>query len=205
MVIFFGSYARGEWVEDYQEKYEYVSDFDILVITKDRISAKRDKKWRELDRELAVNKDLTRTSIIQHSIGFVNDKIETNNYFFTDILKEGILLFDSENFKLSEPKSLNPEERQKKANNAFKHWFESANLFLETAFIQIEKTWFKNAAFELHQATERYYAAILLVFTDYKPRTHDIEELGNQVGKLHPDFVTVFPRSTPRKTGYLNF
>jgi uncharacterized protein len=197
MIILFGSYARGEWVEDYQEKYEYVSDFDILVITKDRISAKRDKKWRELDKELAGNKDITRTSIIQHSIGFVNDKIETNNYFFTDILKEGILLFDSENFKLSEPKNMNPEERQKKATNAFKHWFESANLFLETAFIQIEKTWFKNAAFELHQATERYYAAVLLVFTDYKPRTHDIEELGNQVGKLHPDFATVFPRSTP--------
>jgi len=51
MIILFGSDARGEWVEDYQEKYEYVSDFGILVITKDRISAKRDKKWRELDKE----------------------------------------------------------------------------------------------------------------------------------------------------------
>jgi predicted nucleotidyltransferase len=40
MIILFGSYARGDWVEDYQEKYEYVSDFDILIVTKDRHTAK---------------------------------------------------------------------------------------------------------------------------------------------------------------------
>ncbi len=202
MIILFGSYARGEWVEDYQEKYEYVSDFDILVITKDRISAKRDKKWRKLDKELAGNKDITRTSIIQHSIGFVNDKIETNSYFFVDILKEGILLFDSENFKLSEPKSMNPEERQKKAKGHFGNWFTSASHFLEGFEMYFQKgednlTYYKEAAFLLHQTTERLYTSILLVFTDYKPKIHDIEELGNQVGKLHPDFATVFSRSTP--------
>ena len=38
MIILFGSYARGEWVEDiYTEghiTYEYISDFDILVLTR---------------------------------------------------------------------------------------------------------------------------------------------------------------------------
>ncbi len=43
MIILFGSYARGDWVEDYQEKYEYVSDFDILIVTKDRHTAKQGK------------------------------------------------------------------------------------------------------------------------------------------------------------------
>jgi HEPN domain-containing protein len=190
------------WVEDYQEKYEYVSDFDILVITKDRLSAKRDKKWRELDKEIADNKDITRTSIIQHSIGFVNDKIEQNQYFFIDILKEGIMLFDSKNFKLSEPKNMKPEERQKKARNSFELWFESANHFFEGFEIFFQKgennlAYYKKAAFELHQATERFYTAILLVFTDYKPKIHDIEELGKQIEKLRPDFATVFPRNTP--------
>jgi HEPN domain-containing protein/predicted nucleotidyltransferase len=196
MIILFGSHARGDWVEDYQETYEYVSDFDILVITKDRRAAKGQKKWRELDKELTANEDITKTNIIQHSVWFVNDKIERNYYFFVDILKEGIMLFDSGNFSLSEPKIMNPEERKKKASSAFEHWFESANRFFETAYIHIEKIWFKEAAFNLHQATERYYSTILLVFTDYKPRTHDIEELGKQVEKLHHDFVTVFPKKT---------
>jgi len=196
MIILFGSYARGDWVEDYQEKYEYVSDFDILIVTKDKNSAKQVKKSRELEEELMANEDITRTSIIYHSIGFVNDKIERNYYFFVDILKEGVILFDSGKFSLSEPKELNPAQRVEKSTEEFEHWFEGASRFLETAYIQIEKTWYKEAAFLLHQATERYYAAILLVFTDYKPRIHDIEILGNQVIKQHAEFSTIFPLIT---------
>ena len=40
-------------------------------------------------------------------------------------------------------------------------------------------------AFELHQATERCYAAIWLVFWDYKPKTHDLEKLAKRVRVLH--------------------
>lgn len=201
MIILFGSYARGDWVEDYQETHEYISDFDILIITKDKNSAKQVKKSRELDKELMANAEITRTSIIYHSIGFVNDKIERNYYFFVDILKEGVLLFDSGNFRLSKPKNLNPAQRVEKSTEEFEHWFDSANLFLETFEFLCQKAdgrsvYYNNAAFELHQATERYYAAILLVFTDYKPRIHDIEILGNQVEKLNTNFVTVFPRRT---------
>jgi len=201
MIILFGSYARGDWVEDYQEKYEYVSDFDILIITKDKNSAKQVKKSRELEEELMANEDITRTSIIYHSIGFVNDKIERNYYFFVDILKEGVMLFDSGKFNLSEPKDLNPAQRVEKSTEEFEHWFESANNFLEAFEFFFQKgenklTYYNNAAFELHQATERYYAAILLVFTDYKPRIHDIEILGNQVVKQHAEFGTVFPMIT---------
>ncbi|MCF0065756.1 HEPN domain-containing protein [Dyadobacter chenwenxiniae] len=201
MIILFGSYARGDWVEDYQEKYEYVSDFDILIVTKDKNSAKQVKKSRELDEELMADDEITRTSIIYHSIGFVNDKIERNYYFFVDILKEGIMLFDSGKFSLSEPKNLNPEQRVEKATEQFEHWFESANHFFEAFEFFFQKgenkiTYYNNAAFELHQATERFYAAILLVFTDYKPRIHDIEILGQHVIKQHAEFATVFPMST---------
>ena len=35
-----------------------------------------------------------------------------------------------------------------------------------------------------------------LVFTDYKPRIHDIEILGNQVIKQHAEFAAVFPMTT---------
>lgn len=201
MIILFGSYARGDWVEDYQEKYEYVSDFDILIVTKDKNSAKQVKKSRELEEELMAKEEITRTSIIYHSIGFVNDKIERNYYFFVDILKEGIMLFDSEKFSLSEPKDLNPAQRVEKSTEEFEHWFESANLFLKgfEFFFQTSEgktAYYNKAAFELHQATERYYAAILLVFTDYKPRIHDIEILGNQVVKQHAEFGAVFPMST---------
>jgi predicted nucleotidyltransferase/HEPN domain-containing protein len=196
MIILFGSYARGDWVEDYQEKYEYVSDFDILIVTKNRLSAKQGKKWWDLEKELMANEDITRTSIIYHSIGFVNDKIERNYYFFVDILKEGVILFDSGKFTLSEPKDLNPTQRVEKSTEEFEHWFESASNFFLSYQDTFNRANFKEAAFLLHQTTERFYAAILLVFTDYKPRIHDIEILGNQVNKLHSEFATVFPMTT---------
>lgn len=196
MIILFGSYARGDWVEDYQEKYEYVSDFDILIVTKDKNAAKQVKKSRELDKELMANEAITRTSIIYHSIDFVNDKIERNYYFFVDILKEGIMLFDSGKFALSEPKNLDPAQRVEKSTEEFEHWFESASNFFLSYQDTFNRANFKEAAFLLHQTTERFYAAILLVFTDYKPRIHDIEILGNQVEKLNTNFATVFPKTT---------
>ncbi|MEO6285884.1 MAG: HEPN domain-containing protein [Dyadobacter sp.] len=199
MIILFGSHARGDWVEDFQETYEYVSDYDILVITKDRKSAKDGEKWWDLSKKLNGNEENTRTTIIQHSIGFVNDKIERNEYFFVDILREGIMLFDSGKFQLSEPKNMNPEERQKKAKQQFEPWFKNANSFLRTFAFNFGEDDFAVAAFQLHQATERYYATVLLVFTDYKPKIHDIEKLGNQVEKLHSAFGTVFPKNSPEE------
>ena len=201
MIILFGSYARGEWVEDYQENHDYVSDYDILVITADRKTAKRNKKWRDLEAQLRDHKEITKTNIIHHSIGFVNDRIEKQNYFFLDILNEGIVLYDSGKCELSEPKELSPTERQSKAQEEFDHWFESASVFLENSEFNLSKgdekqVYLNNAAFELHQAVERYYAAVLLVFTDYKPRTHDIEDMGQQAAKQHSDFLSVFPQST---------
>jgi predicted nucleotidyltransferase len=168
MVILFGSHARGDWVEDYQENTEYVSDYDILVITKGRKSAKADEKWWDLKKRVNSNDEQPNVSLIHHGIGFVNDKIERNEYFFVDILKEGVMLFDSGKFKLSEPKNMNPQERQKKAKGQFEPWHENANSFLKTFTYSLQENDLNIAAFLLHQATERFYATILLVFTDYK-------------------------------------
>nr|WP_295922265.1 HEPN domain-containing protein [uncultured Dyadobacter sp.] len=204
MVILFGSHARGDWVEDYQQHTEYVSDYDILVITKDRKSAKSDEKWWNLEKMVKSISGQTNVSMIHHGIGFVNHAIEQNEYFFVDILKEGIMLFDSGKFKLSEPKVMNAEQRQAKAKNLFEAWFDSANNFFENFEFNINKgqtkhSYYTNAAFELHQATERYYVTILLVFTDYKPKIHDIEKLGEQVEKLHSALGIVFPKNTPEE------
>lgn len=107
-----------------------------------------------------------------------------------------MLLYDSGNFTLAETRELKPEERKAKAQEEFEHWFESANEFLWGFNSYMERKSYKIAAFQLHQATERYYAAVLLVFTDYKPKTHDLEDLGQQVANLNPSFYTVFPTST---------
>lgn len=199
MVILFGSHARGDWVEDYQQHTEYVSDYDILVVTKDRKSAKSDEKWWSLEKMVKSISGQTNVSMIHHGIGFVNHAIEQNQYFFVDILKEGVMLFDSGKFELSEPKNLNPLERQKKAKEYFEAWYKNSNTFLRLFEFAFSEEEFVVAAFQLHRATERYYNTTLLVFTDYKPKIHDIEKLGKQVEKLNSAFGTVFPKNTPEK------
>ncbi len=200
MLILFGSYARGDWVEDtYHEghiTYEYKSDYDLLLVfdtEKEANNLSLKLKLEKLIREAGTE---TYFSLILHSIAFVNKKIAHNNYFFADIKKEGIMLYNAGNHQLSRRKKLNRHERQKHAQEDFDYWFESATDFLETFGFDFGRDKLNKAAFELHQATERFYHAILLVFTGYKPKTHDIEELGRQAKTLDAEFAKVFPNST---------
>jgi HEPN domain-containing protein len=51
----------------------------------------------------------------------------------------------------------------------------------------------------LHQAVECFYGAILLVFTNYRPRLHDLETLSHMVAGCDPAFLTVFPQATDQE------
>jgi uncharacterized protein len=63
----------------------------------------------------------------------------------------------------------------------------------------VTKGRYKEAAFLLHQATERLYHCVLLVLTGYKPKVHNLEDLGKRAGDLHPALRNVFPRGTPEE------
>jgi len=204
MIILFGSYARGNWVEDiYTEghiTYEYKSDYDILVIVKTHSQVRKLSLWRKI-RSLVGRWSAThpRLSMIVHDIQEVNQALSRKHYFFTDVKKEGVLLYDSKRFELAKAQKLTSEERKQIAQADFKYWFKSASYFFDNFKVNLEKRRYNIAAFELHQATERFYITALLVFTHYKPKEHDIEILGKQVDNLDPHFLSIFPRSTPEE------
>ncbi|MBC8482007.1 MAG: HEPN domain-containing protein [Planctomycetes bacterium] len=75
-------------------------------------------------------------------------------------------------------------------------WFNSAKNFYRTFEFNLKEKMYKEAAFQLHQATERFYGATMLVFTGYKPKRHNIETLGRRVSGCDPAFLKVFPRAT---------
>jgi HEPN domain-containing protein len=54
----------------------------------------------------------------------------------------------------------------------------------------------KEAAFLLHQATERYYHCLFLVRTLYSPKTHNLNQLRQLAEALEPRLKEVWPRST---------
>jgi uncharacterized protein len=201
MIILFGSFARGDWVDDtYTENgttYEYKSDYDILVVVDTEVLAIKKESHHHWQNKLRRDTSLEVTlNVIFHGIEYLNSEIENGNYFFVDILKEGIMLFDSGKFTLSEPKPLKPADRKHKARLYFENWFKGAGEFMIDFDNAFNRSSFNQASFMLHQAAERLYACLILVYTDYKPKTHDLEKLDRQACKLDVRFKTVFPRST---------
>jgi hypothetical protein len=81
--------------------YEYISDFDILVLTRLKKTANNHSKQSTADNLIIRHKAIkTPVSVIYHSVGQVNYRLKEGRYFFSDIKKEGILLYDSGKLKL---------------------------------------------------------------------------------------------------------
>ena len=199
-VILFGSHATGRWVEHrYTEggiTYEYISDYDILVITKSG-EQRKDYEVQDLIENRCVYK--TPVTVITHDIDFINKMLTEGQYFFTDIEKEGILLYDAGNIPLAERKPLSRWEAKSVAQQYYDQWFISAKEFVEVAAFCLQRQQLKIGAFNLHQATERTYNAIILVETGYKPKTHNLDKLKRYSKRFSEELESVFPYNTPEE------
>ncbi len=203
-VILFGSYARGDWVEDRNigddgNVYEYKSDYDILIVARNPRKYEYNDSPGKIDNKaktLGVRTDL---SLIFHSVADFKKAVNKGKYFFVDIVKEGIMLYSSERVPLPEIKELSLEERKYYAQTDFDNWFQSANEFFDNFEHNFILERYKNAAFQLHQATERFYTALLLTFSSYKPKLHDLEKLGVRVQAFCPGLKDIFPRKTQKE------
>jgi HEPN domain-containing protein/predicted nucleotidyltransferase len=205
MLILFGSYARGDWVEDLDPEtlqYRYQSDFDLLVVTETPRQADRIEQNNKLSRRLAKTIHRTPVSLIAEDIQFVNRRLRKSQYFYIDIKHEGVLLYDSGKFQLAEPIEISPKERKQLAEKDFDYWFKSAGDFIKYHKLAFGEGDLNKSAFFLHQATECFYGTILLVFTRYKPSTHDLEKLSQRVSSTEPRFLSIFPRSTEKEKEY---
>ncbi len=202
MIILFGSHARGDWVEDYTYDgpimYSYVSDYDVLVVVPSLRYETKPGRWSDIERKAARLVPLHGPSVnlIIHDIDYLNARLGEGRYFFRDITEEGVLLYDSGRFTLAEARELMDAERKKIAEEDYEHWFKSAADFYDSYEFLLGRRRHNIAAFHLHQATERFYAAFLLVHTGYKPKFHDIEKLGRLAAAEMPEMLRVFPRAT---------
>lgn len=204
MIILFGSYARGDWVSDeYTEghiTYSYQSDLDIMVVLKKgkHIAYAEPRIEKRLERELVHDLFSKKPwiTLIFESINYVNRQLENGRYFYSDIKKEGVLLYDSGDFTLSEAKELSFEQRREIAKEDFEQWFESGSEFLIDALNALQRSSLNRGAFYLHQATESFYSAIMLVFSGYKIKLHDIRKLGSLAGNYNAELWQIFPHSS---------
>jgi HEPN domain-containing protein/predicted nucleotidyltransferase len=204
-IILFGSYAKGKQVEHrYTGKdgahYEYISDYDFLVVTKNNTV-----KEYELEDIINNRTDKFEPSInLQiHEIDYINEGLEFGQYFFTDIINEGILLYDTGNVHFADARQLTQEEEQEKSKRFFDTWFRGGVGFLNSVGFNLKEKEYKIAAFELHQATESFYYTTLLVFTGYKPKTHNLWKLRKHAKTLSEELFLVFPIETDKYENHL--
>lgn len=198
LLILFGSYARGNRVEELADDgvhYKYQSDFDLIAVVKNEAAAtqveRKDTLHNRLFREIK-----TPISLIAEDIHFINRWLANGQYFYTDIVKEGIVLHDKCDFELAQARELTPQQRKSLAKEDYDFWISSAKDFFKMYRFAISEKNYNIAAFNLHQVTERFYSAVLLVFTRYKPSTHDLTKLSQRVASIEPRFLTAFPQGS---------
>ncbi|MBB5282964.1 HEPN domain-containing protein/predicted nucleotidyltransferase [Rhabdobacter roseus] len=192
-IILFGSYAKGDWVEDkYREDgvtYTYISDYDFLVVIK-KNGIKEQAIISHIENRCEGYKNVV--SPIVHDIDYINEGLLIGQYFFTEIINDGILLFDSGNFQLARAKTLTVEEEKSKAKGYFDMWFPMGLEFLKLAENKLGQENLRIGAFMMHQAAEYFYSAALLVHTGYKPKTHNLHKLRNYSKHLSTNLYSIF-------------
>ena len=198
-IILFGSYARGDWVEDPVGRY--FSDYDLLVVVDREELTDVPEFWAKTEdrllEELSSGERLrTPVSIIYHSLDDVNEKLKLGRYFFMDIVREGIVLFEETGHPFAEPQPLSADQALRETRDYFDEWFESAGEFYDDFRSNLQKGRFKKAAFELHQSSERFYHCIFLVRTLYSPKSHNLNRLRQLAEDMEPRLKGIWPRDT---------
>jgi len=194
-IILFGSYARDDWVDEPENGYQ--SDFDLLIVVSHEDLTDIADYWYVAEDRIARDPAVGRpVNIIVHSLDEVNRSLSRGEYFWTDIARDGVALYELPCHPLATPKPLTPADSYRMAKEYFDHWLPSVDSFVRGAQYALRDGDLNKAAFDFHQATERLYICFLLVRTLYFPRSHNIKFLRSLAEDKEPRLVEAWPRAT---------
>ena len=197
-IILFGSYARNDWVDEPDNGYQ--SDFDLLIVVSHRDLTEIADYWYVAEDRILRDPAVARpVNIIVHSIDEVNQALKRGEYFWVDIARDGIALYELPRHELATPMPASPHDALEMATAYLEDWIAKTDRSIVTATDQLSRGgddpgWRKDAAFNLHQATERAYCCFLLVRTLYFPRSHNIKFLCSLAEDQEARLVAAWPR-----------
>ncbi|MBS88586.1 MAG: DNA-binding protein [Sphingobium sp.] len=193
-VILFGSYARDDWVDEPENGYQ--SDYDLLIIVSHPDLTDIADYWYVAEDKILRDTAIARpVNIIVHTLQEVNQALSRGEYFWVDIARDGIVLYELPGSALATPQPLTAADAYEMAYAYFSDWLAKVNDAIEIAEFCIEKGKWKDAAFTLHQAAERAYICFLLVRTLYFPRSHNIKFLRSLAEDSEPRLIEAWPRA----------
>ncbi|WFU87107.1 HEPN domain-containing protein [Rhizobium sp. CC1099] len=203
-IIQFGSYCRGTWVDEPHTMKGYRSDYDILVLVNSKQLAEP-QYWDKATDRLIWDKDVeTPVGLIVHGAREVNNFLADGQYFFVDILREGIVLYELDDRPLAEPRKLSAVDALRVAKEHFERQFASAKYLCQLAQYAISDGKPNHAAFNFHQAVETAYSGLLLTLTNYSPPSHNLKFLRGLAEDQDRRLIEAWPRDQHRYTAWYN-
>ncbi|MEO9340365.1 nucleotidyltransferase and HEPN domain-containing protein [Mesorhizobium sp. SB112] len=198
-VILFGSYARGDWVDEPHTMKSYRSDYDLLIIVNNKKLTDFSTYWyKAADRLLHDRSVSTPVSFIVHSRREINTALRQGQYFFSDIRRQGIVLYELDEEPLAEPKPMSAADEYNVAKTHFEKRFPGSNNFRKLANLASAEEMNKEAAFLFHQAIEQAYATFLLTLTGYSPPSHNLNFLRSLAEERDRRLTEAWPRDQQR-------
>lgn len=207
MIILYGSYAKNKYV-DYDQRIEfgvptyYMSDYDMLILTRKAIGAIEYSLYDKITDAFFQHKNRpfhTHPQFINYGIDDFNHALKKAHYFETEIKREGIILYDSGEYKLERRRKLNFNEIQERAQKYYNDKFGRANSFMFDVPHAVGRDDNKQASFYLHQATENLLRVVPMVFILYGYKDHNLTTLMKACKEYAPEIFKVFPRDTPEE------
>jgi hypothetical protein len=135
-------------------------------------------------------------NIIVHDLDDVNQALKRGEYFWADIVRDGIVLYELPNHPLAAPVPLTQADALRMAERFFEEWLRRTDDAIDVAQYCMKTDKLKDAAFLLHQATERVYACFVLTSTLYFPKSHNIKFLRSLAEDKEPRLIEAWPRAT---------
>ena len=209
MIVLFGSYARGTEVvfdltiKENGSRESYQSDFNIMIVMpKPATVTNANTLERRICSDIKAEYDELFFGKLHAPPQFIVEcekslcsNLKRQQPFFSDIIKEGIFLYNDERISLPEPKELSYKIKKEIAQEYFDH------LYYPDGFLNVGNTLDKEAnyvlaSFMIHQACENYYRDMSMVFINYNPKEHNLEKLIEKTADFSPELSTAFPRAT---------
>ena len=182
--------------EEFGVPTSFKSDYDILVINSAWSYDKIENKLvsvRNIYDKRGDHRYRVPVQFIHDCIKKVNEDLKYSRYFYTELKRDGVMLYDSGNSKLARRKPLRYEEIKRQGEEYFREKFAKFKLFMEQAAFMYDREEYVMSSFNLHQACENLFNAILLTFTLRNDKEHNLDELFKASRGYAPELICIFP------------
>ncbi len=198
-VVLYGSYARGDWVEDRSSGYR--SDYDLLIVVNTKSFAEEHELWEALEERLLQEQISHRIETpvipIVHCLSDVNGQLGARP----------AILYRHRQRRHRALRGARPSAYPAEGADTRGGKGRGTAVFRQTVSrcvctvsgrlkMLLPIRCQTSAAFDLHQATERFYHCVLLTLTLDSPKSHRIKVLRSQAESADARLVSAWPRDT---------